>query len=134
MATDLQHPENASLSSLVTGVVNDAHELLKQQLALFRSEIRQDLRQTREMASSMIVGLVLAVVAGWLLTIMLVYLVNYLTDWHLAGCYALVGSIVGAVAAFFIWRAVSKFEKFEPLDSTTEAIQENLEWKTTTRK
>jgi hypothetical protein len=65
---------------------------------------------------------------------MLVFILNEEVGLKLWISYLIVGGIVGAVAGFFIWRAVSKFEKFEPLDSTTEAIQENLEWKTTTRK
>src|SRR5262245_56976105 len=130
MATDLQTPENAGLTGLVTGIANDAQNLLKQQLALFRSELKQDFRQTREMASSFVVGGVLALVAAGLLTTMLVFLVQYLTNWHLAGCYALVGGIVAAIAGFFIWRAIETLERFKPLDQTAEAIQENLEWKT----
>jgi hypothetical protein len=132
MATELHSnsPDAASLTELVTGIVNDAQELLQQQLALFRSELRQDLRQSREMASSFALGGVLGLVAAGLLTFMLVYLVQYLTGWHLAGCFALVGGITAAIAGLFIWRAVSKLERFKPLDQTTEAIQENLEWKT----
>jgi amino acid permease len=132
MATELQtsSTDTASLTGLVTGIVNDAQELLQQQLALFRSEIKQDLSRSKEMASSFVVGGVLGLVAAGLLTFMLVYLVEYFTKWHLAGCFALVGGITAAVAGFFIWRAVSKLERFKPLDQTTEAIQENLEWKT----
>jgi uncharacterized membrane protein YqjE len=134
MATDVQNPENASVTALAAGVVEDAHTLLRQQLELFRSELRQDLRQSREMASSMIVGLILALVAAGLLTTMLVYLVHYWTNWHLAGCYALVGGLVAAIAGFFIWRAITTLEQIKPLEQTTEAIEENLEWKTKTRR
>lgn len=132
MATELQTapPESANLTGLVTGIVNDAQELLQQQLALFRSELKQDLNHSREMASSFAVGGVLGLVAAGLLTTMLVFLVQYLTGWHLAGCYALVGGITAAAAGLFIWRAISKLDGFKPLDQTTEAIQENLEWKT----
>src|SRR4051812_29859736 len=131
MATDLQtsSPETTSLTGLVTGIVTDAQELLQQQLALFRSELKQDLRQTKEMASSFAVGAVLGLVAAGLLTTMFVYLVQYLTGWHLVGCYALVGGIVAAIAGLLIWNAVRKLDKFKPLDQTAEAIQENLEWK-----
>lgn len=132
MATDLQTspPEGASLTGLVTGIVEDAQELLQQQLALFRSELKQDLNRSKEMASSFVVGGVLALVAAGLLTTMLVYLVQILTGWHLVYCYALVGGIVAAVAGAFIWNAVRKLERFKPLDQTAEAISENLEWKT----
>jgi hypothetical protein len=132
MATDLHPspPESASLTGLVTGIVEDAQELLQQQLALFRSELKQDLRQSKEMASSFAIGAVLALVAAGLLTTMLVFLVQYLTGWHLVGCYALVGGIVAAAAGGFIWYAVRKLERFKPLDQTAEAISENLEWKT----
>jgi len=129
MATEVQN-ENASLASLVTGVVDDARDLLQQQLTLFRSELKQDLRNSREIASSLVIGGVLALVAAGLLTTMLVFLVNYFTGWHLAWCYLLVGGLVGAVAGVLIMRALARLQKFQPLDQTTEAMQENLEWKT----
>jgi len=132
MATELQtgSPDNASLTGLVTGIVNDAQELLQQQLALFRSELKQDLSKSREMASSFVLGGVLAFIAASLLTTMLVYLLHEeagMTRW---ASYLTVGGVIGALGGLFIWRAVQKLERFKPLDQTAEAISENLEWKT----
>jgi hypothetical protein len=132
MATDLQtsSAEHTSLTGLVTGIVNDAQELLQQQLALFRSELRQDLRKSREMASSLVVGAIVGLVAVVLLGFMLVYLLAYLTTWHLAGCFAIVGGLAAVVAGVLIYTALRKLQDLNPLGQTTEAIQENLEWKT----
>ena len=37
-----------SLTALVAGIVNDAQELLKQQVALLKHDVRQDIRQAKE--------------------------------------------------------------------------------------
>jgi len=48
---DTNDRADASVTKLVTGILNDAQELIKQQFALFKSEVRADLARTREAAT-----------------------------------------------------------------------------------
>jgi hypothetical protein len=43
-----------SVTSLVTGILGDAQELIKQQIALVRTEVHDDLRRTKEAVSMVI--------------------------------------------------------------------------------
>lgn len=48
MSTEIQDPPEASVSSLVGGIVDDFRDLMRQELLLAREQIAQDLRKTRE--------------------------------------------------------------------------------------
>jgi len=69
-----------SMAPLVTGIIDDLQELIKQNLALFKVEVREDFKKTKEAAASLGVGIGLAVVGALHLTLMLVYLLWWAFD------------------------------------------------------
>jgi len=135
MATHIQSDSDVSLTSLVTGIVGDAQELMRQQLALFQTEIKEDLRKTTEAGSALGVGLAVTLVGSILLCFTLVYLLAWaFPQADLWVWFAVVGGVVTAVGAGLTWWAMAKFHSFNPLpDKTAQSIKENLEWKTTPR-
>ena len=136
MATNVQSDSDVSLTSLVNGIVNDAQELMKQQLALFQAEIKEDMRKTTEASSAMGAGLAVTLVGSILLCFTLVYLLHwaFYPRVELWVWFAVVGAVVTGVGGGLIWWAWAKFHSFNPLpDKTAQALKENLEWKTTPR-
>ena len=135
MATNVHSDTDISLTSLVTGIVNDAQELMKQQFAMFQAEVKEDMRKTAEASSALGVGMAVTFVGSILLCFTLVYLLNWafptapLWVW-----FAVVGGVVTAVGGGLVYAAYAKFRSFNPLpDKTAQALKENLEWKTTPR-
>lgn len=121
----------ASLTGLVTGILSDAQDLMKQQVALLRTEIREDFRKTKEAGLTMIGGAICAAVGGLLLCLMVVYLLHWATELPLWGCFAIVGGLLSLVGAALIWAGKAKFETFNPLpDQSAEALKENVQWMT----
>jgi uncharacterized membrane protein YqjE len=135
MATQVQSGSDVSVTSLVSGIVSDAQELVKQQLALFKAEVKEDMRKTGEATASLVVGLTTTLVG----TIILCFAVAHLLSWawpsvHIWVWYAVVGGVVTAVGAGLAYSAYQKFRSFNPLpDETAQALKENLEWKTKPR-
>src|SRR5438128_1289436 len=116
MANDLHTGSEPTLSGLVTGIVHDAQDLLKQQLALFKQEIRDDVRKTKEAALSLGVGLGTLVVGGLLWCLMLVHLLS----WAVPGlplwcCYGIVGLVFVACGGAFLYVGKRRIESFHPL-------------------
>jgi len=125
-----------TVTELVSGIIDDAQKLIKQQVEMLRVEIRDDFRRTREATQYVGVGIVVGAVGGVFLLVSLVFLLKWLAptlpDW---ACWAIVGGafvIIGGVTAYVGKRM---FDSFNPLpDQSAEALQENLQWQTNRRK
>jgi uncharacterized membrane protein YqjE len=119
------------VAPLVAGIVDDLQELIKQNLTLFKVEVREDLKKTRDAVSALGVGAGLAVVGGLHLTLMLVFLLEWLfrPNLPLWVCFAIVGGVMAAVGVALLVRGKKKLDSFNPLpDETAEALKENVQW------
>jgi len=117
-----------SLASLVSGIVQEVQELSRQQLALLKAEITNDVRQTREVAVSWAAAIALGVVGVLMLRLMLVYLVNFATGWPLFACFGVVGLVMAAVAAGLFYAGKKKLDSFSLLPTESiHALKENVQ-------
>jgi len=130
MATDTYAPpDERSVTSLVSGIVNDAQSLMQQQLALFREEIRTDLRKTKEAVTAIAAGGAVAALAVGPFVFMLVALLHELALWPWWASALLVGVVFAIVGGALIAVGVQRFRSFNPLpDQSVEALKENLQW------
>jgi len=130
MATNLQTDPGPGVGELVSGIVQDAQELIGQQLALFKQEMRQDLKKAREGVGLLAVAAGILLVGSMLLGLMLVHLLHWLApslpEWS---CYGIVGGVLAGAGAFLAWQGREKLGQVVP-EQTAKALEENLEWKT----
>jgi Putative Actinobacterial Holin-X, holin superfamily III len=118
-----------SLAQLLTGIVNDAKELMRQELALAKHEIREDLRKTTTAMLSLGIGIGVAAIGGLLLILMLVHLLNALAGLPLWACYGIVGGlflIMGGVLLLIAKNTIARIDVMPP--QTVETMQENAQW------
>jgi hypothetical protein len=130
MANDLQSPPETeqNLSVLVTGILNDAQELFRQQVTLVRHEVRADFRKTKEAAVPLAIGLWLVLLGSILLSVTVALLLQA-AGLDLWACFAIVGGVVALVGGVLFYVGKKKFDSFNPLpDESAKALQENLEW------
>jgi hypothetical protein len=132
MANDLraQSPPEPGVTALVSGILHDIQELLKQQVTLFRSEVREDLRKAEEAAVSLAAGLAVTLLGSLLLFIALPLLL-----WRAApalplwACFAIVGAALAGLGAILLFAGVKRLEAANPLhDQAVEALKENVQW------
>ena len=131
MASNLQTGSEPSLTAIVTGIVGDFQELIKQQLALFKAELREDLRKTKEASVSLVCGAALLGLGSVLLCIMVVHLLEWVFRPHLELwlCYLIVGGVLAAVGGGLTAFAWGRFRSVTA-EQSVQSIEENLEWKT----
>jgi len=138
MANDVQTgAEQPSLTSLVSGIVQDVQDLIKQQMAYTQREIQEDLRRTKEAVTPMAIGLGVSLLALGLLCVMLVHLLHWLTDGRLPlwGCYAIVGVLLAVAGGVLFYAGKKQLDSFNPLpDKSVEALKENVQWLTNQKK
>ncbi len=130
MATDFRTNSEPSMTDLMSGIISDAQDLMKQQLALFRTEIKQDVRRTKQALIAVVCGLALVSVGGALLSFMLVYgLSAAVPALPLWGCFGIVGGVLAGVGGLAFYSAVRQFQEFNPLpDESAQALKENVQW------
>jgi len=132
MASNLQTDAGPGLGELVSGIVQDAQELISQQLALFKQEVRDDLRKTREGMGLLGLAAGVLLVGSLILGLTLVHLLAWLAPTlPLWACYGIVGAGLTGVGALLAWQGWQKVTAIHPLnDQAAKGLEENLEWKT----
>jgi hypothetical protein len=128
MATTLQGPPEQSMVSLVSGIVDDVHDLITQQVKLTRAEIKDDVRKGVDIALMFAVGAGVLSLGAILACLMLVYLLHWLTALPLWACYGIVGAAFGAVGGVLLAAGKKKYESTSLLpDKSARALKENVE-------
>jgi uncharacterized membrane protein YqjE len=130
MIRELQTSPEPSVTGLVTGIVHDVQQLMQQQLALFKHEIKENLQRSKEAAVLMGLGIGIGSVGGLLLFFMLVYLLN----WAFAGlplwvCYLIVGVLAAGIGGGLLFAAIRKLQSVSAVpEKSIEALKENVQW------
>lgn len=140
MATEVQNHPEQSFASLVTGIVSDVQDLVKQQLQLTRREIEDDLRKTKEAASILFLGMGMFFLGAIPLCLMLVHLIHWVasppgTDpaWFpLWAAHGVVGTVLIIIGAALVSVGRQKLKSVNPMQNpATDALKENVQWLTT---
>jgi hypothetical protein len=131
MATDLQSPPQPSVTSLVSGIIADVQDLIKQQVALIGKEIKDDINKSITAAISLAAGAGIAAIGGLLLCIMLALILDvYIPQLNWWGGFAIVGGVLTTVGLVLLYAAIKKFETIKALPETVQALKETVEWQT----
>jgi hypothetical protein len=130
MDTRSPQPAAPSLMALLGGILNDAKDLLIQELTLARLEGQDELRQIKTAALLLGIGIAVSTVGGMLLSLMLVHILVAYTDVPLWGCYGIVGSVVAVLGGVLLAAGTHKAEKIDVLPQTVETMKENAQWLT----
>jgi hypothetical protein len=126
---EASYSSDPSLAQLLTGIVDDAKELMRQELALAKHEIREDLRKTKTAMVSLGIGIGVAAIGGLLLILMLVHLLQALAGLPLWACYGIVGGlfvIVGGVLLLIAKNTIARIDVVP--QQTVETMKENVQW------
>jgi hypothetical protein len=130
MSPDLKTPPDASVTTLVSGIINDAQNLVKQQFELLQHEIRTDLRKTKEAGLLLMGGAVFAlagiIVQALALANLLQWAVPSLPMW---ACYGVAGLPLLLAGAGLFYAGKVKFESFTAMpNESMQALKENVQW------
>jgi hypothetical protein len=132
IANDVHSPPDRSITTLVGGIIADAQQLIQQQFAMFRQEVRDDFRKTKEAALSLAAGAGITLGGSVLLLMMLPLLLHWVVvELPLWACFGIVGGVLAALGGALVYTSVKKFQSFNPLpDQSANAFMENVQWKT----
>jgi len=118
-----------SIGTLISGIISDTRNLFAQELRLAKLEIGADLRRVKSAAIMLVAGGVILALGAVLLILMLVHLLDALTDLPLWGAYGIVGGVILLVGLVMLLAGKKKTQDVGLVpDETTEAIKEDVGW------
>lgn len=125
----LERDRDASVSQLLSGIVGDAQTLVRQEIALARQEIREEIDTAKSAAIKLgIAGGVLAI-GGLLLILMLAQALADLLNWPVWAGYGIVGVILAIAGYVLLSTAQKQIKEVHPVpEKTVETMKENVEW------
>lgn len=89
--------------SLVRGIINDARDLVFAQYEYRKFQALHQVDKAKTLAIWLGIGVALAGVGGLLVVLMIVHLLHAFTELPLWGCYGVVGIILLAIGAGFLY-------------------------------
>jgi hypothetical protein len=128
MIRELESPPAPTVTGLVRDILRDVQELVRQQLALFKHEIKDSLRKSKEAAVMLGAGIGVAAAGGVLLCFMLVYLLNWAFALPLWICFLIVGVVCCAVGGGMLYAGIKKLQSVTVAEQSIDALKENVQW------
>jgi hypothetical protein len=117
-----------SLTSLVSGIVSDLQTLIRQEVQLARTEVKQEWDKAKAAAGAMAVGAGLLLVGGFLLCFFVVYLINY-AGVPLWGSFLIVGGVFALLGLLLLGLGYARASRVNVVPpQTAQSLQENVQW------
>jgi hypothetical protein len=119
---------DASILQLVRDLLSDIRTLLRQEVALARAEIREELGRVLVVAALAAVAAGTLAIAGLWILVAVTRAIAYLFVWPLATVYAGVGVVLGMIGlllAAIAWRQV---RALTVLPKTRATLREQAHW------
>lgn len=124
-----------SVTELVSGIVGDVQDLGMQHLALFRNEIKEDLRKATDGIFSLAIGLAVTQIGGLLIGFMLVHLLSQLApSLSIWVCYGIVGAVIAVAGGISVAIGIKKMKSIDSLShQAAQAMKEDEQWLTNSK-
>lgn len=114
---------------LLSGLVEDARTLFRQELQLLRDEIFSEISKIRHGAVAIGAGIGLTVIGGLFLLIMLVHVLHQYVHLPLWACYGLIGAVLLIMGTAFFIKAKHSLQSFNPMPRRTlRSMKEDAQW------
>jgi hypothetical protein len=132
MATEaVSPPDGQTVTGLVAGIVTDAQELIRQQMALVRAEVKAEFQRAVRALVILALGSLVAVPAVFMVCTMFVFMLHELAGLSVWASYGIVGGVLVVFSAVMIGVGVQRFRAFNALPAqSVEAFKENVRWMT----
>jgi hypothetical protein len=121
-----------SMASLVSGIVSDTQTLIKQEVALARREVKDEIHKAVQAGVSLSIGIGCIAAGGLLLLFMLAHLVNWVLGFEMDRVFAgfgIIGGLALVIGIGLLLYARSRAEDIHVVPpQTAETMKETAQW------
>jgi len=122
-----EDPQSASIAHTVGRLIDDVRELFREEVALARAELRQEVSAFGASAAAMGAGAVAGAFALGFLLLGIAQAFAVLVGWPAWGGYIAMAGVLGIVAAVGLMGGRKKVHSVQ-MPQTVESIKETKEW------
>jgi hypothetical protein len=120
--------DTASVPALIRGVLDDARELIRDEVALAKLEVREELAAAKTAGIALGAGATLAIAAVTLVCVALAAAAADLIDVPTWLAFAAMAIVLAGVAYFMISSGRTQFAAIEVLPKTKESLRDTAAW------
>jgi len=121
-------PEHESIPQLIKSLFEDTRELIREELALARAEIREELSRLQTVAVAFGAAAVAGAIGVVVLCIAVASAIAYFLAWPAWAGYAITALVLLAAAFGLMKYGQQQLGDVRALPKTTETVKENLTW------
>lgn len=119
----------ASVGTLVSSIVGDVQTLARQEIALAREEIKEELNTAKSAAIKLGIAAGVLAVGGLFLLVALALGISALFNWPAWAGFAIVGLVFAIVGGVLVVQGQKDAKEIKPVpEKTVETMKENVEW------
>jgi hypothetical protein len=120
--------ERVSIPMLIKGLLDDARDLIREELQLFRAEAREEVSKLQTVAIAFSVAGVVGLIGAMLFAIALGGAIAYFLHWPTWAGYGIVAVLFLACGYGLCLYARARLRVIRAIPNTTDTIKENIAW------
>jgi hypothetical protein len=121
--------DDTSVAELISGLVNDAQQLVRREIDLAKREVTIELDKVKQGAVALGIGAGVTIIGALLLAHMLVYLVQALTGLSLWVSYLIVGAVFAIGGGLMLMQGLKRMKEVDPVPrETIESVRKDVQW------
>jgi len=118
-----------SMAALLGGIVNDAQNLIRQEVQLARTEVRQEWDKTKAAAQTFTAGMILLVFGAIFLGLAIGFVLHEVVGLPLWASFLILGGPLSLVGAGLLYSARNQAGQIQVIPPQTVAtLRENVQW------
>jgi hypothetical protein len=117
-----------SMTALVSGIVNDLQQLIRHELQLARTEVKQEWDKAKSAAAAMAAGVGLLLLGVFMLCFFVVHLI-VISNIPLWGSFGIVGGILAVLGLLLLGMGYARSSRVHVVPpQTAQTLKENVQW------
>ena len=125
----VHEPNEPPISSLISGILRDASDLISKEITAARLEMREELANVKSTAMLMGIGAISLLLGGILLLFTIVHALNEYTDLKLWACFAIVTAVMFVIGMAGLLFGKQRAAKTKVVPTTSiENAKEDARW------
>jgi Flp pilus assembly protein TadB len=123
----MAHESDASIATLLRGAIDDARDLVREEIALARAELRHELSKAASAAAGFGAAGAALAVGGLFVLMAIAFGIADLFNWPTWSGFAIVGVLLAIVGIVLFAQARRAFREVRPLPRTVETVKETFQ-------